>query len=99
VDDPVAVDAAFDKTREALDFVAEHGGADRPLVGDAFSVADLTAASLLAPAVNPPHPDVSRPEPMPEALRVWNARWADHPGTGWVLAQYRLHRPPSSALV
>lgn len=79
-------------TREAFDLVAKQGGPDRPLVGDAFSVADLTAAALLAPAADPPDSPMAKPRPLPPAVADWLARWADHPGAGWVRAQYRHHR-------
>jgi glutathione S-transferase len=62
-----------------------------------FSVADLAAAALLAPVCSPPHPDMSRPQPVPEAVKRWEARWADHPGVAWELSTYREHRPVRSA--
>ncbi len=87
------------RTREALDFVAREAGPEGYLVGDVFSVADLCAASLLAPAVMPPDTPMAMPEPRPEGVRAWLASWADHPGAGWVRGQYARHRPPSAALI
>jgi glutathione S-transferase len=85
------------RVQEALDFVArESGSPEGQLVGDAFTIADLAAASLLAPAVSPPHSPMALPEPHPAALRAWLARWADHPGAAWVRAQFRKHRPASA---
>ena len=73
---------------------AKQAGPEGQLVGDRFTVADLTAAALLAPCANPPNSAMARPQPMPEALAGWGQQWADHPGTAWVLDQYRRHRPP-----
>lgn len=93
LDVPGAAEAAFDVTWKGLDFVAREAGPDGYLVGDRFTVADLAAAAILAPAVNPPHADIKRPEPMPESMTRWFARWSDHPGTHWVTRIYERHRP------
>ena len=52
-----------------------------------------TAAALLAPAVDIPHPDMFKPEPRPVAIERWLARWAELPGAEWVRTMYRRHRP------
>ncbi len=96
--DPRGVELAFERTRRALDFVAKQVGATGYLVGDTFGVADLCCAALLAPLVHPAHPDMARPEPMPESIQRFLARWGDHPGARWVLDQYARHRPPSCAV-
>lgn len=85
---------ARETTRQALDFVAGETGPDGYLVGNRFSVADLTCAALLMPAVDVgdlggPSPDGSSAE------RAWLARWVDHPGAAWVRETYRRHRRPS----
>jgi glutathione S-transferase len=92
----VAVERAIAATQEALEFVARHAAATGHLVGTGFTVADLTAAALLAPTVMPPHSPMDLPEPRPAGVRQWLARWADHPGAHWVLEQYRHHRPASA---
>jgi glutathione S-transferase len=93
VDDAEAVRAAFERTREGLDFVAKHAGPTGHLVGERFSVADLTAASLLAPTTHPPDCAMTRPEPMPACVEQWLDRFSDHPGVAWVLRTYREERP------
>jgi glutathione S-transferase len=65
----------------------------RYLAGDAFSVADLTAASLLAPLIDPPHPDMKKPSPMPEKLARLTEKWRAHAAGQWVLEMYDRHRP------
>ncbi len=99
ITDRASVEAAGAATGQALDFVTAEVGASGYLVGENFTVADLTAASLLAPVANPPNSPMTRPEPKPPALSQWLARWADHPGVAWVLDQYRRHRPPSAETV
>ena len=91
--DAADVSRAFDVTAAALDYVANEVGSSGQLVGDTFSVADLTAASLLAVLTSPDHPDMRRPEPMPESIAALLARFAPHPAMSWVREQYRLHRP------
>lgn len=81
-------------TDEAFDFVARESAATGYLVGDRFTVADLAAAASLAPLVEPPHPDMKRPEPYPPKVVARLARWRSHPGRDWVLRIYREHRPP-----
>ncbi len=82
--------------RDGLDFVVKHAGPDAALVGGAFGVADLAVASILAPLADPPHPDMARPDPKPEALVRFLREWARHPGVAWVHETYRRHRPGSA---
>ncbi len=63
------------------------------LAGDRFSVADLTAAAMFAPLIDPPHPDMKKPEPQPKALVALTQKWRDHPAGRWVLQTYERHRP------
>lgn len=69
-------------------------GFDDPL----FSVADLTAASLLSLVVFPPELHARPPEPKARVLTDWLARWAGHPGTAWVVDISRRHRSPSAVI-
>ena len=80
-------------TQTALDEVA--AGVERTgyLVGSHFSVADLCAASLLAPLTNIRHPDMQRIEPMPVSVQEFLAQWADHAAIAWVHQIYARHRP------
>ena len=64
----------------------------RYLAGDAFSVADLTAASMIAPLIDPPHPDMQLPRPMPPKLAELTQKWRDHAAGRWALEMYELHR-------
>lgn len=86
------------RTEEALDFVAEHAGEDGYLVGDQFSVADLTAAALLMITCFPDELQFSIPPPWPPELENWVSRWKSHPGTHWVRKIFSRHRGSSAAL-
>lgn len=69
------------------------------LVGDRFSVADLTAAALLFPIANAPEARNALPGgPLPERLAGWFASLADHPGVEWIRDMYRRHRGSSAAI-
>jgi glutathione S-transferase len=80
-----------ERTRLALDLVAKETAGTGYLVGDRFSLADLTCAALLSPAVDVA--DLGGP-PLAgtDAEASWLARWADHPGAAWVREIYRRHR-------
>jgi glutathione S-transferase len=65
---------------------------NRYLAGNAFSVADLTAAALIAPMIDPPHPDMKKPEPMPAQLAELTDKWQRHPAGRWALEMYERHR-------
>jgi glutathione S-transferase len=93
-----AVVQAFARTEAALDFVAREAGASGHLVGDAFSIADLCCASLLAVVVDVQHPDMRKPPSRPARVEALLGRFAKHPGSAWVRAQYERNRPPSCAV-
>jgi len=95
---PANVERAFAISEAALDRVVREVGASGQLVGDAFSVADLACAALLAPLVSPDHPDMRPPGPLPPALEAFLARFSSHPGVAWVREQYRKHRPAPCAV-
>src|SRR5262249_33864015 len=85
-------------TKEALDFVAEHSAQTGYLVGDRFSIADLTAATVLFPTCMPPEYPVAVPEPLPSGWQSWLARWQNHAGCDYVRRMYREHRGVSAAI-
>ncbi len=93
VDSQESIDRAFEVSRKALDEVASKSAATGYLVGDRFSVADLTAAALLCPLVRVEHPDMARREPIPASFIEYLALWKDHPGAAWVKRQYAENRP------
>ena len=75
-------EVARGKVLVALDRLdAELGDGDY-LVGDRFTVADLTAASLFYPLVQPPEGPAL--PPPPEAIERFRAPLKDRPGYQWV---------------
>ena len=62
------------------------------LSGDTFTRADLTAASLLAPLVNPPQHPTYAGLAMPPALQDDIARWRTRPVLQWVSRVYANNR-------
>jgi len=92
VADPAAAQRAREKIVAALDRLESELGDDEYLVGDAFTVADLTAASLFNPIVLPaqgPVPSVVQPAP---GIQEFRAPLEDRPGYKWVEEMFRRHR-------
>jgi glutathione S-transferase len=90
--DALAVKRARRLVEENMESLRKLTFRNRYLAGDAFSVADLTAASMLALLVDPPHPDMRRPEPMPKPLAELTQKWRNHPAGRWALEMYERHR-------
>lgn len=85
-----SVDDGHRAFEEGLTLVATAG--QGYLVGERFSVADLTAASMLAMCVDPPHSPMARPQPMAAPFAQLVQRYRDHPGAAWVRHIYAQHR-------
>src|SRR5262249_39148557 len=68
------------------------------LVGDRFSVADLTAAALLAPLVFPPEFPYPPPGPLPAPVARWCDSLAGRPALRWTAEMYRRHRGTSAEI-
>jgi glutathione S-transferase len=92
---PAAVERAREKVFAALDRVEREIRPSGYLVGERFSVADLTAASLLWPLANPP--DFPYPVPFPPAAALRGVL-GDRPALRWVATMYRDHRGASSEI-
>ncbi|MDX6581546.1 MAG: glutathione S-transferase [Solirubrobacterales bacterium] len=88
--------AARSKVVEALDRLEaelDANGGGEFLAGDSFSVADLTAASLLYPIVNPPEGPRIIPDGNP-ALEEFFGPLRERPGGRWVSEMFARHRRP-----
>jgi glutathione S-transferase len=84
------VDASLDRLEAEL----------RPsgyLVGDAFSVADLTAAALVSPLLMPEEFPYPWP-PIPEPVARWRRSHLGRPAFAWAAEMYRRHRGRSAAV-
>jgi glutathione S-transferase len=83
---------AREKVVAALDVLEEELGGGDYLVGDRFSVADLTAASLFYPVVLPPEGPTPPDAPQPPAFERFRESLEDHRGFRWVEEMFRRHR-------
>ena len=90
---PAAEQKAATLIEGVLELIAARTSAAQPyLVGGQFSVADLTAAALLAPLVCPDeHPVYSTPR-YRAGIASQVARWQQHPAFAWVRQMYATHR-------
>lgn len=84
--------AALDRLEAELDA----GGGDY-LVGETFTVADLTAASLFYPVVTPAEGPLPPGGPVPPALEQFRDGLSSRPGYVWVEEMFRRHRLPTGA--
>ncbi len=87
--------------RAALDKVEAEAGRSGYLVGDSFTVADLTAASILAVIVVPPEfPYIKlHPDERATQFREYRASLKDRLGFKWVEDMYARHRGTSAEVV
>jgi glutathione S-transferase len=83
-----------DKSVAALDVLERELGDHDYLVGDRFTIADLTAASLFYPLALPPEFPYHSPslDELPEGAREFLASLRERPGARWVGEMYRRHR-------
>jgi glutathione S-transferase len=90
------VEASQLKVDAALDRLEAELQPSGYLVGDRFSVADLTAAALLTPIVMPkefPYPMIT---PLPPAAQAYRDRYAGRRAFQWAEEMYRRHRGRSA---
>jgi glutathione S-transferase len=92
-------DQAVERSRatlvDALDRIESERAGGEHLVGDRFTVADLTAAALLYPLVWPPEYQYELPDPPPSKF-LDSVR--GHPACAWIGETYRRHRGSSAAV-
>src|SRR3954453_1179900 len=93
--DRSGIEVAWSKFRRAGDRFAAELQLNGYLVGDGFTVADLTVAALLSPVVAPvefPYPQPQRDHPRLADLRGMVDEWGALEWTRWI---YAHHRPRS----
>ena len=73
--------------------IAQLIGKNGYLAGDSFSDRRSHGGLTLAPLIDPPHPDMKKPGPMPERLAELTEKWRNHAAGRWVLEMYERHRP------
>ncbi|MEM7100538.1 MAG: glutathione S-transferase N-terminal domain-containing protein [Pseudomonadota bacterium] len=92
VDDPGNVQLCFDEVSRNLDRIYNLLDGEVYLVNEGFSVADLTAAALLAPIASVDHTDMKRPQPIPGQVQQIIDKFSEHPTIRWVQQTYTNHR-------
>ena len=82
----------------AMDRIEQERGPSGYLVGDSFSVADLSAAAILSPFVRPPEFPYHQVDPArdPEDLRRWRDPLTEREAFKYVLEMYARHRGTSA---
>jgi glutathione S-transferase len=97
--DSQAVEQARTRLVEAFDHLERQLGSNDYLAGQQFTVADLTAAAILAHLVLPPeypYPMIGA-ERLPADLRDFRDSLSHRAGFEWVREMYRRHRGVSMA--
>src|SRR5215472_5791733 len=90
--DRIIVSAALDRI--------EHERQNRAyLVGETFTVADLTAAALLGALLQPHEIQYPLRVELPPYLKDYRATLLRHPAAEWAVGIYRLHRGCSAEIV
>jgi glutathione S-transferase len=95
---PETVEKSREKVRAAFDKIEAEVGPSGYLVGESFTVADLTAASILSPIVIPPEfPYIKlQPDERTPQSRRFRDSLKDRPGFKWVEDMYARHRGTST---
>jgi glutathione S-transferase len=95
---PEATAEARRTVEAAMDRLEAELGPSGYLVGDSFSVADLTAAAILSVIVMPPEFPYHQigPERLPEGLKRWREELSERPAFRYVLDMYARHRGRSA---
>src|SRR5262249_57093594 len=91
-----SAEVARGKTLAGLDRIERELQPSGYLVGDGFSVADLTAAALFYPLVQPPEFPYPWPRPLPARLEEQRASLAGRAAFQWISEMYGRHRGPSA---
>ena len=80
----------------ALDRIEQQRQGRAYLVADAFTVADLTAAAMLSPILQPPEIQYPLRLELPAYMQDYRAALLQHPAAQWAAGIYRLHRGHSA---
>jgi len=95
---PDEAEAARQGTIAAMDRIGRELQPSGYLVGDHFTVADLTAAALLWPLVMPKEFPYRLPTKFPAMFIKEREQLANHPAATWAAGIYRNHRSKSAAI-
>jgi glutathione S-transferase len=92
---PEEAERARAKILDALDYLEEELGEGEYLVGDSFTVADLTAASLFYPLVLPPEGPLPADQKPARGMERFRKPLEERRGFKWVAEMFRRHRKPA----
>ena len=84
--------------RSALDRIERERRGRAYLVGETFTVADLTAAAMLSPILQPREIQYPLRIDWPPYIQEYRAELLKHPAMDWASEIYRLHRARSMEL-
>jgi glutathione S-transferase len=93
---PESAERSRVKTIAAMDRLEKELRPSGYLVGDSFTVADLTAAALLAPIARPPEFPYGGGVALPEPFKKARESLQNHRAFQWTLETYRRHRGKSA---
>ena len=83
------------KVLAALDLLEAELGDGEYLVGERFSVADLTAASLFYPLASPEEGPMPADSPSAKGFEAFREPLLERRGVKWVTEMFRRHRKPA----
>jgi glutathione S-transferase len=83
------------KVLAALDRLEAELGDGEYLVGDEFSVADLTAASLFYPLAQPDEGPLNADSPSAKGFEAFRKQVGERRGIAWVREMFHRHRKPA----
>lgn len=86
------------KVITALDRIESERAGREYLVGDSFSVADLTAAAMFSPLLQSPGVQYPLTTTLPDYLVEYRDRVARHPAAQWAERIYQRHRGTSAEI-
>jgi glutathione S-transferase len=88
-----------EKVLAALDRLEDELGDGEYLVGESFSVADLTAASLFYPLAQPEEGPLRADSPSAKGFEAFRKPLEERRGLAWVKEMFHRHRKPAKAAV
>jgi glutathione S-transferase len=97
VGDPGAAELARERVEMGFNRIESELGDGEYLVGDSFSVADLTAAAIYYPLVRPPEGPRIEIDISP-AFEEYRQRFADRPSFAWIAEMFTRHRKRDAAV-
>lgn len=89
---PANYTKSLEKFNKAVDRLDEQIQSNGYLVGNEFSIADLTAAALLSPLVRPAGTLYAELQNVPEEFTAFCDSYSKRPFFGWVQTMYQKYR-------